>query len=480
MAFKNAKFDSFLKKRLAPKEYEQVKITEACVVHSNVEKYNHRFVFVTDKKLSITENPPKSILWSVEFSEIVDINMLHDTADFLQKSLQDTVQHIALRMKFKQYTGCIATNSSSTSAILRHTNQDVIHLYILNQESKIYPLVCALWTSFLLDATDQLAAKDSTQIIDEAIASSLDKISSVFTHINHSAVILLTTGDASLENIYELFHEMRLMMKTSMFAKSLFWRSSEMLVLCSNYVSTYTNSNTSDPGVRADEIEVATLVLETIRMALVKTETLSKCQRVLAQCSEEFYLKIFGNLLVKPKLNSRLLPMSNDMKILTAEYTRTCGYLLYDFLNVFEQGTTTNRQATLTRSTFTEMILNQGDHKQFMRILLHQFFIMWQSDVEGGGGGGGGGKLLPPQVSNVFRIIYLVNHFMAASESLQAHLSDSFLEDYTYLVKPFLNQRIENSLPASVITHKMFDNFNMLLISKIPRSRHHHNHHHHP
>ena len=28
-----------------------------------------------------------------------------------------------------------------------------------------------------------------------------------------------------------------------------------MLVLCSNYVSTYTNSNTSDPGVRADEIE---------------------------------------------------------------------------------------------------------------------------------------------------------------------------------------------------------------------------------
>ena len=53
------------------------------------------------------------------------------------------------------------------------------------------------------DATDQLAAKDSTQIIDEAIASSLDKISSVFTHINHSAVILLTTGDASLENIYE-------------------------------------------------------------------------------------------------------------------------------------------------------------------------------------------------------------------------------------------------------------------------------------
>ena len=40
---------------------------------------------------------------------------------------------------------------------------------------------------------------------------------------------------------------------------------------------------------------------------------------------------------MKPKLNSRLLPMSNDMKILTAEYTRTCGYLLYDFLNVFEQ-----------------------------------------------------------------------------------------------------------------------------------------------
>ena len=53
--------------------YNQVKTFESCVIYSNSDKYLYRFVFVTDQNIAATENPPKSILWKTDFTEIVKI-----------------------------------------------------------------------------------------------------------------------------------------------------------------------------------------------------------------------------------------------------------------------------------------------------------------------------------------------------------------------------------------------------------------------
>ncbi|CAK8698340.1 unnamed protein product [Clavelina lepadiformis] len=109
MAVKHVKFDSFLKRTLDAKVYEQVKICDPCIVLSKSEKHSFRFVFLTDEALCITENPPKSILYSILLKDVREVEMVHDSATFLQKELRAIALHIVIRH--------VSTNSSSINSL---------------------------------------------------------------------------------------------------------------------------------------------------------------------------------------------------------------------------------------------------------------------------------------------------------------------------------------------------------------------------
>lgn len=116
MSVKYAKFDSFLKRILSNKEYKEVKTYEPCVVTSSKEKHAFRFTFVTRDKIYITENPPKSLLYSIALKDVVDVFVVNDKANFLQADLRDRVQHVVVK-----HITMEASNSNNTSDSLLTT-----------------------------------------------------------------------------------------------------------------------------------------------------------------------------------------------------------------------------------------------------------------------------------------------------------------------------------------------------------------------
>lgn len=98
MSSSSPKFDSFLKRVLDNHEYKEVKAYEPCVVLVlSAKKHAFRFTFLTNERIYVTENPPKSLLFHLDLKDIVAVKLVRDKALFLQSDLQEHVQHIVLK-----------------------------------------------------------------------------------------------------------------------------------------------------------------------------------------------------------------------------------------------------------------------------------------------------------------------------------------------------------------------------------------------
>lgn len=92
----SSKFDSFLKRVLVNSEYKEVKAHEPCVVLL-AKKHAFRYIFLTNERIYITQNPPKSLLFHLDLKEIVAVKLVRDKALFLQPDLQEHVQHVVIK-----------------------------------------------------------------------------------------------------------------------------------------------------------------------------------------------------------------------------------------------------------------------------------------------------------------------------------------------------------------------------------------------
>ncbi|XP_059161430.1 uncharacterized protein C12orf56-like isoform X2 [Physella acuta] len=93
---KNSKFESFLKRCLSEQEFERIRGYESCVVVSEKENKAFRFIVLSDEKIYLTENPPKTIEEAVHLKDIVSVELVNEFPEFLRGNERNNAQHIAI------------------------------------------------------------------------------------------------------------------------------------------------------------------------------------------------------------------------------------------------------------------------------------------------------------------------------------------------------------------------------------------------
>lgn len=73
---RNSKFESFLKRTLPDEVFERIRAHEACIVVSEHENKTFKYAVVSDEKLYLTENPPKTMQEVLHFKDIVSVELV--------------------------------------------------------------------------------------------------------------------------------------------------------------------------------------------------------------------------------------------------------------------------------------------------------------------------------------------------------------------------------------------------------------------
>ncbi|KAK3743524.1 hypothetical protein RRG08_027392 [Elysia crispata] len=98
---KNSKFESFLKRSISDEAFERVRAYESCIVISEKENKAFKFVVLTDEKIYLTENPPKTLQEVVHLKDVTSVELVNEFPDFLVGQERTNTHQIAVT-----YTTC--------------------------------------------------------------------------------------------------------------------------------------------------------------------------------------------------------------------------------------------------------------------------------------------------------------------------------------------------------------------------------------
>ncbi|XP_035112097.2 uncharacterized protein C12orf56 homolog isoform X2 [Callithrix jacchus] len=92
----NSRLDVFLRRHLQPEVYDAVRACDRCIVVSNSENHTLKYVVLSDRFIYLTENPPKSIRRVVALRDVVAIDLIDDSPEFLSAPDREISQHIRI------------------------------------------------------------------------------------------------------------------------------------------------------------------------------------------------------------------------------------------------------------------------------------------------------------------------------------------------------------------------------------------------
>lgn len=73
---KNGKFESFLKRTITEEAFERVRAYESCIVVSEKENKSFKFVVLSDERIYLTENPPKTLQEVVHLKDVTSVELV--------------------------------------------------------------------------------------------------------------------------------------------------------------------------------------------------------------------------------------------------------------------------------------------------------------------------------------------------------------------------------------------------------------------
>ncbi|XP_013064810.2 uncharacterized protein C12orf56-like isoform X1 [Biomphalaria glabrata] len=93
---KDSKFESFLKRSFSDEAFERVRAYESCVISSEKESKAFKFIVLSDERLYLTENPPKTVEEAVHLKDVISVELVNEFPDFLRGKERTNTQHIAV------------------------------------------------------------------------------------------------------------------------------------------------------------------------------------------------------------------------------------------------------------------------------------------------------------------------------------------------------------------------------------------------
>lgn len=96
---RNSKLESFLKINLTENTYERIIAYEPCIVDHRKEKKAFKYVILSDERIFLTENPPKTIREEdgVRLGEVTSVELVNEYPEFLNGEERDNCQHVYIK-----------------------------------------------------------------------------------------------------------------------------------------------------------------------------------------------------------------------------------------------------------------------------------------------------------------------------------------------------------------------------------------------
>ena len=73
---KNSKFESFLKRTISDEAFERMRGYESCIIVSEKENRSFKFIVLSDEKIYLTENPPKTLQEALHLKDVTSIELV--------------------------------------------------------------------------------------------------------------------------------------------------------------------------------------------------------------------------------------------------------------------------------------------------------------------------------------------------------------------------------------------------------------------
>eukprot|EP00047_Mylnosiga_fluctuans_P020822 m.96761 g.96761 ORF g.96761 m.96761 type:complete len:208 (+) comp8643_c0_seq5:85-708(+) len=91
-----AAVDRFLHRKLPEDQYRSLRAVEPCVVSCTPDARAVKFVALSDDGLYVCENPPRKVQLLLVYSDISQVEVVHDIPKFLQHEVGEKVVHLRL------------------------------------------------------------------------------------------------------------------------------------------------------------------------------------------------------------------------------------------------------------------------------------------------------------------------------------------------------------------------------------------------
>nr|XP_002127084.1 uncharacterized protein C12orf56 [Ciona intestinalis] len=545
MAIKNSKFESFLNRILDDWE-QQVKLYEPCVVLSKNEKHSFRFMFATGDAISVTENPPKSVIFSIPFSTMTGIELIHDTATFLQKDLQNIVQHVLIRHthrttkklaptlnlptapeesahttksqtsivksvlnlltkkksedfgsatslrsnassnynsnnnsnRSESTEACETLSTQSSSSLSRAPSGDLgveeIHFYILNETSTMYQMLRVLWKSYMLNATSSIGI-DVTSTPTKSSKTQKETTKVLFSSLKEDLISAYKRNEC-VEVIHKYFFELQFIAKEKDSIQHLFWRDTELFILCGQTLTRYLNQQTHDVNERADEIECMVLVVEILAKMLHQTEGLTACHKVLQTCSAAFHANLISSLLHE-HLFPPSLTMSENMMELVDEYNTAATDVLFHLMEITAQVSWNwngSKDPDLTGQKLFREIENHSGLRTFIDRIVSRCVRIWERNTDGSVSGSPRSvtslsahePLSGADTVTIYRMLFVLHQCLLKCKPLARH-APKYKEEFRYFIRNDTEtSKIPSSYPCCSMVLEMLKNVKFLVLGE--------------
>nr|XP_039249718.1 uncharacterized protein C12orf56-like isoform X1 [Styela clava] len=544
MSVKYAKFDSFLKRILSNKEYKEVKTYEPCVVTSSKEKHAFRFTFITRNRIYITENPPKSLLYSVELKDVVDIFVVNDKANFLQADLRDRVEHVVVKHISQDgnnsndtfdnshlmpessgnagsssstenptpllcsylNVGSVAdshsvssepqalsdfddnmnevptqknkknANSSRTkrlsgssrweskdpyyvqvmlpNAVMSSSqNLEELHIYILSENTTYFRMLQSVWRNYIVyhsssQRQEQVQSTlNSTLQYDELDRATSDKSASMDESTKSLFADLKQELQMAqnIEMLYGLYKELKTAVTQDILIKHLFWKDDILFKKSIDLINRYIKQSVSvNIDERADEIELAIIVLHTVAIMIRESEAIPRCYRVLQNLSLPQFKDIIESLLCMPKLLCDSWLCNDDIKSMVAESTVASCEVLYEIIIASQQVSwiVTGKSTVFGRTVLFATINESERLHGFLDRLIHSCIKLWDSKEMKSTKYKKRHQLLgtevfsPENAVKAFHLFTVFHRIIVRSPTAAQHVRSSFREEFKYYINP--------------------------------------------
>ncbi|PIK51742.1 hypothetical protein BSL78_11373 [Apostichopus japonicus] len=318
----------------------------------------------------------------------------------------------------------------------------------------------------------------STLLLDEGVAERLkiNTTSASSKQLEHQFSQLkqeILNSDRSMETLFSLIQELTNAAEKYFALKRLFWKSDELLLFILHTLQLYLPKSTADllteagRHERADELELAILLIETIGLMLHDTEIVPNRLVILRLNRGKIMTDVVTILTCLPEIPQRWRPprlkaqsliqtdadgwqSSGDAEVskLVQELTNASTAVLYELILITQQATWGGEEGQFLNLGWLMQFLNSRKAVtfNFLERLLTQAMKLLLPSKDA--------TLSPAQAVLLFQQFSVLRTLLQHSSIISVHIRSSYYEEFRYYVQ---SPHIVNKLPAAFpITRNTF------------------------